>query len=378
MIRAFCAIQLRLNQSGRILAPVKLPVSPPIEPMLANRLTAVPEQEGLLFEPKWDGFRTLVFRDGDELVLQSRDKKPMGRYFPDLDQPLRKWLPERAVLDGEIVIERNGALDFEAMQLRLHPAASRVKMLAEETPAAIVFWDLLALGDESLLQTPFEQRRRKLEEVLKLAEAPVYITPATSDRALATEWFHRFEGAGLDGIMAKPKDGLYQPGKRAMFKVKHERTCDCVIAGFRWHKDGKGTLVGSLVLALYDDQGVLHSVGVAASFTAAKRKELVDFLAPYREGAKESHPWKEWSAADAAGRRPDMKSRWNANKSLDWEPLRIELVCEVAYDHMQGSRFRHTAQFRRFRSDRTPESCNYAQLEVTPPEELSQILRKKL
>lgn len=360
-----------------MLRAVKLPVSPPIEPMLAHRLTAVPEDGGLVFEPKWDGFRTLVFRDGDELLLQSRDLKPMGRYFPELLEPLKKALPDRAILDGEIIIERNGAIDFEALQMRLHPAASRVNMLSKEIPAGVVFWDLLAEGDASLMDAPFHERRRRLEAVLAQAEPPVFITPATDDRALATEWFHRFEGAGLDGIMAKPKDGAYLPGKRSMFKVKHERTCDCVVAGFRWHKNGPGTLVGSLVLALYDDAGALHSVGVTASFTAAKRKELVETLAPYRTGAKEAHPWKEWAGdAEPNERRPDMKSRWNANKSLAWEPLRIELVVEVAYDHMQGSRFRHTAQFRRFRTDRTPASCTYAQLEVTPPEELRKILRK--
>jgi ATP-dependent DNA ligase len=342
--------------------------------MLANRLTEIPEEDGLLFEPKWDGFRTLVFRDGDELILQSRDKKPMARYFPELLEPLKKHLPARCVVDGEVIIERGGALDFEALQTRLHPAASRVAMLSKELPASIVLWDLLAEGDESLLQVPFGTRRERLVRALATREPPVFLTPATTDRALASKWFHEFEGAGLDGIMAKPLTGTYQPNKRVMYKVKHLRTCDAVVAGFRWHKDGPGTLVGSLMLGLYDDAGLLHSIGVTASFTAAKRKELVQVLAPFREGAAEAHPWLK-GRADAA-RRPE-KSRWSAGKTLEWEPLRIALVAEVAYDHMQGRRFRHTAQFRHFRQDRTPESCNYSQLEVTPPEELAKILARR-
>jgi ATP-dependent DNA ligase len=342
--------------------------------MLANRLTEIPEEDGLVFEPKWDGFRTLVFRDGDELILQSRDKKPMARYFPELLEPLKKSLPQRCVVDGEIIIERDGALDFEALQTRLHPAASRVAMLSKELPASIVLWDLLAEGDESLLEIPFGTRRERLERALAGREPPVFLTPATKDRALAAKWFHEFEGAGLDGIMAKPLAGTYQPNKRVMYKVKHLRTCDAVVAGFRWHKDGPGTLVGSLMLGLYDDAGLLHSIGVTASFTAAKRKELVEVLAPYREGAAEAHPWLK-SRSDAS-RRPE-KSRWSAGKTLEWEPLRIALVAEVAYDHMQGRRFRHTAQFRHFRQDRTPESCNYSQLEVTPPQELAKILARR-
>ena len=346
--------------------------------MLANRVGQLPPGEGWIFEPKWDGFRTLIFRDGDELFIQSRDEKPLDRYFPELVEALKAQLPEQCVLDGEIVIALGGALDFEALQLRLHPAASRVKLLAKETPASVVFFDILCSREGDLTKTPFAERRATLESILAGATAPLHITPATRDRDRAADWFRRFEGAGLDGVVAKAETGIYEPNKRVMLKVKHERECDCVVAGFRWHKDGHGTAIGSLLLGLFDDSGNLEHVGVCASFTAAKRRELVDFLAPYRENAVEGHPWRGWAeaqpnGADMGHRRPGMQSRWSAGKDLSWEPLRPELVVEVAYDHMQGSRFRHTAQFRRWRSDKRPRDCTYAQLEVVPPHELAAI-----
>ncbi len=362
---------------------MRLPVSPPVAPMLAKRVSDLPEgDEGAwIFEPKWDGFRVLVFRDSDELLLQSRDEKPLDRYFPELAAPLKAQAPARCVLDGEIVVARGEALDFEALQMRLHPAASRVKMLAGEIPASIVLWDVLALGDEDLTSRPFFERRAALEKALAGAAPPLHITPATTDRAVAADWFRRFEGAGLDGVMAKPRAGLYEPNKRAMFKVKHERECDCVVAGFRWHKtsagksDGQG-IVGSLLLGLFDDEGVLHHVGVSASFTAAKRRELVNFLAPYRTDALANHPWRAWAGdAEDWQRKPGAKSRWSQDKDLGWEPLRPELVAEVAYDHMQGRRFRHTAQFRRWRPDKATGECTYAQLETVAAQELAEIFR---
>jgi ATP-dependent DNA ligase len=344
--------------------------------MLAKRVATLPEGDAWLFEPKWDGFRTLVFRDGDELLIQSRDEKSLDRYFPELAAPLKAALPERCVLDGEIVIAKGSSLDFEALQLRIHPAASRVKLLSEQIPASVVFWDLLAEGDESLLAVPFRDRRARLEVLLASAKPPIYVTPITADRALASDWFQRFEGAGLDGVMAKTAAGTYEPNKRTMLKVKHERDCDCVVAGFRWHKGGEGTALGSLLLGLYDDAGALQHVGVAASFTAEKRKELVHFLAPYREASLDAHPWKAWGGSAHAGdgqRMPGAKSRWTGNKDLSWEPLRPELVVEVAYEHMQSTRFRHTAQFRRWRPDKKPQDCTYAQLEIVAPHELAQI-----
>jgi len=358
-------------------ASVRLPVPPPLLPMLAKRVDAIPPGAGWIFEPKWDGFRVLVFRDGDEIQLQSRDEKPLSRYFPDLLAPIRAQLPDRCVLDGEVVIATAAGLDFEALQLRLHPAASRVKMLAEERPASIVFWDLLCEGDRDLRGEPFRDRRARLESVLAAAEPPIHLTPATTDSRVATDWFTRFEGAGLDGVIAKTEAGVYEPNKRVMLKIKHERECDCVVAGFRWHKGANGTAVGSLLLGLYDEDGDLHHVGVCASFTTQKRQELVAFLSPYREGAGVAHPWKEWvdgqSAADLAGTRRPAGSRWSQGKDLSWEPLRPELVVQVAYDHMQGSRFRHTAQFRRWRTDKKIANCTYAQLEVVAPQELAAI-----
>jgi ATP-dependent DNA ligase len=346
--------------------------------MLAKRVGELPVVGHWIFEPKWDGFRALVFRDGDEILIQSRDEKSLNRYFPELLEPLRSQLPARCVLDGEIVVAADSALDFDSLQLRIHPAASRVKLLSQEIPASIVFFDLLAEGDRDLRGVPFRDRRRILESLLSSAAPPLHLTPATTERSTAADWFRRFEGAGLDGVIAKPVSGTYEPNKRAMLKVKHERECDCVVAGFRWHKKGARTMVGSLLLGLYDDSGSLQHVGVCASFTEKKRRELVEFLAPYRENALADHPWKDWAedAADdgeAGQRMPGGQSRWSQGKDLSWEPLRPELVVEVAYDHMQGDRFRHTAQFRRWRTDKKPRDCTYNQLEVVPPEELAVI-----
>jgi ATP-dependent DNA ligase len=355
-----------------------LPFAPPLAPMLSSAADALPDGEGWQFEPKWDGFRTIVFRDGDEIVLQSRDEKPMNRYFPELVAPLARALPEHCVVDGEIVIVGADGLDFEALLLRIHPAASRVKLLAAETPASYVAWDLLALGDEDLREAPLAVRRERLERVLASATPSVHLSPATRDRALAEDWFRRFEGAGLDGVMAKRLEAPYRAGERTMIKVKHARTADCVVAGFRWHKQGPGTMIGSLLLGLYDDDHTLHHVGVAAAFTNAKRKQLVTELAPLREHALESHPWRDWAEAEAetsatGQRMPGGTSRWNRGKDLSWEPLRPERVCEVAYDHMQGTRFRHAAQFLRWRPDKRPEDCRYDQLEVTPAYELERV-----
>jgi ATP-dependent DNA ligase len=359
---------------------VALPFEPPIEPMLAKAADGLPTDDGWLFEPKWDGFRALVFRDGDAVYTQSRDLKPLDRYFPELADPLRAAIPERCILDGEVVIARDGALDFEALLLRIHPAASRVNMLAAESPASFVAWDLLALGDEDLRAVPQGERRRRLETVLDGAVSPVHLTPATTDRATATEWFERFEGAGLDGVVAKRLDAPYQPGKRAMLKIKHQRTADCVVAGFRWHKNGPGTHVGSLLLGLFDDEGRLHHVGITSSFTWDKREALVGVLEPLRENATDGHPWHEWAewasmgAADASGQRmPGATSRWNRGKDLSWEPLRAERVVEVAYDHLQGDRFRHGTTFVRWRPDRQPADCRYDQLEETPAYEIAKI-----
>src|SRR5712691_4723646 len=343
--------------------------------MLSTAADALPAGDGWLFEPKWDGFRTLVFRDGDEILLQSRDEKPMNRYFPELLAPLAGALPARCVVDGEIVIVGADGLDFEALLLRIHPAASRVKLLAAQSPASFVAWDLLALGDGDLRETPLAVRRQRLEHALAHAAPPVHVSPATRDRALAEDWFQRFEGAGLDGVMAKRLEAPYRAGERTMIKVKHARTADCVVAGFRWHKKGAGTMVGSLLLGLYDDDGTLHHVGVTAAFTNETRKQLVTELAPLRENALDRHPLRDWAEAEEEAsangqRRPGATSRWNRGKDLSWEPLRPERVCEVAYDHMQGNRFRHAGQFLRWRPDKRPEDCRYDQLEVTPAYEL--------
>jgi ATP-dependent DNA ligase len=346
--------------------------------MLAKRVDDLPAGDTWIFEPKWDGFRALVFKDRDEIEIQSRDEKPLNRYFPELVETLRRQLPSRCVLDGEIVIAKNGGLDFEALQLRLHPAASRVKLLSKEIPASIVFFDLLCEGQDDLRAEPFENRRHRLETLLSSVTPPIHLTPATRESSVASDWFRRFEGAGLDGVIAKPISGAYEPNKRVMLKVKHERDCDCVVAGFRWYRKGKRPSIGSLLLGLFDDSGAMQHVGVCASFTAEKRLELVEFLAPYRQDALANHPWKQWAdfitADGETGHRiPGGQSRWSQGKDLSWEPLRPELVVEVAYEHMQGSRFRHMAHFRRWRADKQPGDCTYAQLEVIPPQELAEI-----
>jgi ATP-dependent DNA ligase len=346
--------------------------------MLSAAADVLPAGEGWLFEPKWDGFRTLVFRDGDEIMLQSRDEKPMNRYFPELIEPLKAALPERCVVDGEVVIVGANGLDFEALLLRIHPAESRVKLLAKGTPASYVAWDILAHGDEDLREVPLEKRRKLLDRLLARAKAPIHLSPATRDRELAEDWFRRFEGAGLDGVMAKRLDSPYRAGERTMIKVKHSRTADCVVAGFRWHKNGPGTMIGSLLLGLYDDEDTLHHVGVTAAFTTAMRKQLAGELAPLRENALENHPWRDWAVAQdeasAKGQRmPGASSRWNRGKDLSWVPLRPERVVEVSYDHMQGTRFRHAAHFLRWRPDKPPEECRYDQLEVTPAYELERV-----
>jgi len=343
--------------------------------MLAKRVEKIPEGNQWIFEPKWDGFRALVYRDGGEILIQSRDQKPLNRYFPELEEPLLTGLPSGCVLDGEIVIVQGDSLDFDRLQLRLHPAASRVKKLSQETPASIVFFDLLCEGNRDRRGQPFEKRRHDLEKLLAGAKPPIHLTPATRDHDLAQDWFRRFEGAGLDGVVAKAMDIAYEPGKRVMLKVKHERDCDCVVAGFRWHKRGEGSLIGSLLLGLYDDAGALQHVGVCASFTQERRRELVDFLAPYRQDALANHPWKLWAGVESVGgqRMPGGQSRWSQGKDLSWEPLRPELVVEVAYEHMQGARFRHMARFRRWRFDKPPQECTYKQLEVVPPLELTAI-----
>jgi ATP-dependent DNA ligase len=346
--------------------------------MLAKAADGLPSDDGWLFEPKWDGFRAVVFRDGDEILIQSRDLKPLDRYFPELAAPLTASLPERCVVDGEVVISKDGELDFEALLLRIHPAASRVRMLAEESPASFVAWDMLALDDRDLRETPQGERRALLERALAGVAAPVHLTPATTDRALAQDWFHRFEGAGLDGVIAKRLSDRYQPGKRAMLKIKHQRTADCVVAGFRWHKNGPGTHIGSLLLGLFDDAGTLHHVGITSSFTWDKRAALVPVLEPLRKDAVEGHPWGEWAewaaSAEASGQRvPGATSRWNRGKDLSWEPLRPERVVEVAYDHLQGDRFRHGTTFKRWRPDKPPAECRYDQLEETPAYEIAKI-----
>jgi ATP-dependent DNA ligase len=353
---------------------MRLPVMPPVLPMLAKAVSGLPDGD-MLFEPKWDGFRCIVFRDGDEIELGSRNERPLTRYFPEILEPLKQSLPNRCVVDGELVIAHGDRLDFEALQLRLHPAASRVNKLALETPTSFVAFDLLALDDLDLTPLSFRERRGALEALASNFTAQVHCTPATTDRALAADWFERFEGAGLDGVMAKPLALPYTQDKRVQFKVKHQRTADCVVAGYRMHKDGEG--IGSLLLGIYDDRGHLNNVGVASSFTAARRRELVDELAPLALDDLTQHPWAEWasqSAEFAAGAAmPGAPSRWNAKKDLSWSPLRIERVAEVAYEGLLGHRFRHSARLQRWRFDRTPESCTYDQLDTPAPYELTQI-----
>ncbi len=349
-------------------------IAPPVEPMLSRVADVIPHGDQFLFEPKWDGFRALVFRGGRDVFIQSRDLKPLDRFFPELHDGLLDALPDGCVVDGEIVIATPGGLDFDRLQMRLHPAASRVAKLSKETPASFVAFDLLAAGGKDVRSVPFERRRAQLERLLEQVEPPVHLTPMTRDRNVAVKWLQRFEGAGLDGVMAKPAAGVYEPGKRVMFKIKHSRTADCVVAGFRWHKNGQGTLVGSLLLGLYDEHGTLQHVGVTSSFTMQKRKELAALFEPLRKNAMEDHPWRQWAAAGGeTTRMPGGQSRWSAGKDLSWEPLRIERVCEVKYDHMQGDRFRHAAIFQRWRPDKTPQDCAYDQLEVTTPYELEKV-----
>lgn len=342
--------------------------------MLAKLAESIPTGDAWIYEPKWDGFRAIVFKDGDELYIQSRELKPLDRYFPELAAPLHAELPERCVLDGEIVIATGGVLDFDALLQRIHPAAKRVGMLAAQTPASFVAWDILALGDEDLRTRPQSERRALLEKALGKAKPPVHLTPITTDAKVAEDWFKRFEGAGLDGVIAKPHGLEYLPGKRAMMKIKHARTADCVVAGFRWYKDAPGELVGSMLLGLHDSDGVLHHVGVASSFKREERAKLTKLFEPFREGAKESHPWREWAQWTSDEQRmPGASSRWNRGKDLSWQPLRIELVAEVAYDHLQGTRFRHATHFKRWRPDKSPAECRYDQLEVSAPFELAAI-----
>jgi ATP-dependent DNA ligase len=347
--------------------------TPPIEPMLAKIAEVLPDGPGFLFEPKWDGFRALVFRGAEQTYLQSRDLRPLNRYFPELEKALHEALPKGCVLDGEIVVAGTKGLDFDALQQRIHPAPSRVARLAKETPAGFVAFDLLAAGGKSTMELPQSERRLRLERLLGKARPPLHLTPVTRDRAQAQEWLAKFEGAGLDGVVAKLESAPYQPGKRAMLKIKHVRSADCVVAGFRWYKEREDA-VGSLLLGLYDDGGVLHHVGVTSTFTMAVREELAKELAPLRTGI-EQHPWRDWAGASPGDsqRMPGAQSRWSGGKDLGWEPLRPERVCEVKYDHLQGDRFRHAAVFLRWRPDKPPEDCRYDQLEVTTPFELAKV-----
>ena len=341
--------------------------------MLAKLADELPPAGAFLYEPKWDGFRAILFRSADEVFIQSRDLRPLDRYFPEVHEAALRALPAGCVVDGEIVIATPRGLDFDALQLRLHPAATRVAKLAAATPASFVAFDLLAADNRDIRSMPQEERRGRLEKLLRRTAPPVHLTPVTRDRALALEWLERFEGAGLDGVMAKPAGAPYEPGKRTMFKVKHVRTADCVVAGYRPHKSGRDA-VGSLLLGLYDERGTLHHVGVTSAFTMARRKDLVSELAPLRKNALEGHPWRDWaSAAGGSTRMPGAQSRWSAGKDLSWEPLRLERVCEVKYDHLQGDRFRHATIFLRWRPDKRPSDCRYDQLEVTPPFELAKV-----
>lgn len=355
---------------------VDLPVNPPVKPMLAKAVAGIPERNDLVFEPKWDGFRCIVFRDGDEVVLGSRNERPLTRYFPEMLDPVRRDLPPRCVVDGELIVATDDHLDFDGLQQRIHPAESRVNMLAEKTPAAFIAFDLLAIGDEDLRGQPFRVRRARLEEALAGAAPPIHLTPTTTDHATAARWFTVFEGAGLDGLIAKPADDPYIENKRTQLKVKHVRSADAVVAGYRWHKDGKG--VGSLLLGLYNDSGDLHHVGVAASFTAKRRGELVEELAPLTEGALEDHPWKAWADAEAhaaeEGRMPGAPHRWSGKKDHSWVPLRIEKVVEVKYGSTLNGRFREVTKVLRWRPDKTPAECDFSQLDEPVPVGLHTVL----
>jgi ATP-dependent DNA ligase len=359
---------------------VGFPIDLPIKPMLAKLSREIPGGDGWLFEPKWDGFRCVVTRDGDEMELTSRSERPFTRYFPELLPVLADALPDRVVVDGEIVIPDSDGkgLDFDALLQRIHPAASRVNRLAEETPSVFIAFDLLAEGDESWLPRPMGERRARLLELVKPGPS-VFVTPASTDVAVANDWFTTFEGAGLDGVVAKRLDDPYQPDKRALVKVKHQRTADCALAGYRIHKDGQG--VGSMLLGLFDDDGVMHHVGVAAAFTASERKQLLAELTPMTENALDGHPWAQWAEfATAAGeegaaqRRPGATSRWNAGKDLSWVPVRVERVVEVTFGQLENGRFRHGVTFVRWRPDRTPESCRYDQLDVASPVDFRQFM----
>ncbi|MFV2119799.1 ATP-dependent DNA ligase [Streptomyces sp. Act-28] len=349
-----------------------LPVTPPVRPMLAKSVRTIPP--GMHYEAKWDGFRAIVYRDGDEVLIGSRTGKPLTRYFPELVDAVRQRLPERCVMDGEIVVPHGGRLDFDRLAERIHPADSRVRTLAERTPARFVAFDLLALDDASLMDRPLTERRAALERVLRAVRPPVHVAPATTDVAVARRWFERYEGAGLDGVVAKPLDLRYRPDARLMYKIKHERTADVVVAGYRLH--GSGPVVGSLLLGLYDPGGVLQYVGVCAAFSAERRRELVEELAPLVAVPPDGHPWAAWTdlAAHEGARLPGAPNRWSSGKDPSWVPLRPERVCEVGYDHMEGDRFRHTARFRRWRPDRTPAGCGYAQLEEPVSYDLDEVL----
>ncbi len=357
---------------------MSFPIEPPVEPMLAKLAESLPADGEFLFEPKWDGFRAIVFRGASDVYMQSRDLKPLDRYFPELHQSLLDLLPAGCVVDGEIVIATPNGLDFDALQLRLHPAQSRSAKLARETPASFIAFDALAVGGNNVMAMPQCDRRENLDRLLKGSKPPLHVTPMTTEHRLAVDWLRQFEGAGLDGVIAKRRDLPYQPGKRAMLKVKHVRTADCVVAGFRWYKDSSDT-VGSLLLGLYDDDGVLHHVGVTSAFTMVARKELARELEPLRKNAMKNHPWHDWEheEAHASARMPGAQSRWSAGKDLSWEPLRIERVCEVKYDHLQGDRFRHATHFLRWRPDKPPADCRYDQLEVTAPYELKRVFGAK-
>ena len=342
--------------------------------MLAKLAETLPSGGRFLYEPKWDGFRAIVFRGRGDVYIQSRDLRPLDRYFPELHDALLAALPDGCVVDGEIVIASRRGLDFDALQLRLHPAASRVAKLAAETPSSFVVFDVLAAAGKDVRGRPQRERRELLERLLDQVQPPVHLTPMTRDLKVATDWLSRFEGAGLDGVIAKPEDGTYEAGKRAMIKVKHVRTADCVVAGFRWHKDAREKRIGSLLLGLYDEKGHLQHVGVTSAFSIAAREQLVKELAPLRKDAMDDHPWRAWAAASGEmTRMPGAQSRWSAGKDLSWEPLRPERVCEVKFDHMQGDRFRHAAVFLRWRPDKPPEDCTYEQLEVTAPYELAKV-----